>query len=71
MFVNKILRSVYFWIALGGLAILLLLTKGGFSKLIKILKLLGTALLKILDIIFALFNLKLERVMNFEEIKEV
>lgn len=67
----KILRSVYFWLAIGGLGLLLLLRKGAATKALKLIKLLGSLFLKLLDLIFAVFNLKLERVMNFEERKEV
>ena len=67
----KLLRSRYFWLLIAGLSLLLLLTKGGFSKLIKFYKILGEALLKILDIIFAVFNLKLERLTNFQEATEI
>jgi len=66
----KILSSKYFWFLIAGLSLLLLLTRGGFSKLTKFYKILGEALLKILDIIFAGFNLKLERFTNFEETSE-
>lgn len=71
MFVNKILRSVYFWLAIGGLGLLLLLRKGAASKALKIFKILGSLLLKLLDLIFALFNLKLERLNYFEEASEL
>ena len=64
-----ILRSVYFWLAIGGLA-LLLLSKGGASKALKIIKILGTLFRKLLDIFFALLNFKLEKIMYFDEGKE-
>lgn len=71
MFVNKILGSVYFWLAIGGLGLLLLLRKGAASKALKIIKILGSLLLKLLDLVFAVFNLRFTKIMNFEEIKEV
>ena len=67
----KILGSRYFWLLIAGLSLLLLLTKGGISKLTKIIKILREALLKILDLIFALFNLKIERLQNFQEATEI
>ena len=70
MFVNKILGSVYFWLAIGGLGLLLFTRKGVASKALKIIKLLGSLFLKLLDMIFAVFNLKLERIMYFDETKE-
>jgi len=71
MFVNKILGSAYFWLAIAGLGLLFLLRKKTASKALKIIKLLGSLLLKLLDLFFALFNLKLERLGFFEESKEV
>lgn len=71
MIVNRILRSVYFWIVIVGLGLLFLLRKGAASKALKITKLLGTLLIKLVDLIFALFNFKIQKVMNFEESKEV
>lgn len=70
MILIKIFGSRYFWLLIAGSSLLLLLTKDGFSKLTKIIKILGDALLKILDLIFALFNLKIERLTYFEEASE-
>ena len=67
----KLFGSKYFWLLIAGLSLFLLITKGGFSKLTKIMEILGKALLKILDMIFALFNFKLEKLTNFEEASEV
>lgn len=66
----KILGSRYFWFLIAGLIVLVLLTKDSFSKLTRLIKLLGILFQKLLDLFFALFNLKLERVMNFEEASE-
>lgn len=71
MFVNKVLGSAYLWLALGGLGLLLLLRKGAASKALKIIKILGSLLMKLVDLFFALFNLKLERLTYFSEIDEV
>jgi len=67
MFVNKILSSVYFWLAIGILGLLVWITKGKPSKLIEIFKLLGTLFQKLLDLVFAVFNLKIQRIGLFEE----
>lgn len=67
MFINKILKSIYFWLAIGGLGLLLLLRKGAASKALKILKLLGSLFLRLLDMIFAVFNYRLEKLTYFEE----
>jgi len=67
----KIFGSKYFWLLIAGLSLFLLLTKGGFSKLTKFYKILGEALLKILDVIFASFNFKIQKVMNFQEASEL
>lgn len=40
-FVKSLLRSKFFWFSIGGLILLLWLTKFDFSKVIKIIKLLG------------------------------
>lgn len=66
----KILKSIYFWIVVGILGFIIWLTKGRLSKLIAIFKVLGSLVLKLLDLIFAVFNLKLERLTNFEEASE-
>jgi len=71
MLVNRILRSVYFWLVIAGLGLLLLLSKGGASKLAKIVKILATLFVRLLDLFFALFNLKIERVKNFVEASEM
>lgn len=71
MIVNRILRSIYFWLAIGALGLLLLLRKGAASKALKIIKILGSLLMKLVDLFFALFNLKLERLTYFGEIDEV
>ncbi|MBA7645158.1 hypothetical protein ES703_52911 [subsurface metagenome] len=39
--VKSLLRSKFFWFSIGGFALLLWLTKFDFSKVIKIIKLLG------------------------------
>lgn len=65
-----ILKSIYFWLAIGIFALLIWLTKGSLSKITELFKLLGTLFMKLLDLIFALFNLKIERVVNFEEASE-
>ena len=67
----KILGSKYFWLLIAGLSLFLLFTKGGISKLTKIMEILGKAFLKILDLVFALFNYKIERFTNFEEASEL
>jgi len=67
----KILRSRYFWFLIAGLTVLLLFTKDGFSKLIKVIKLLGTLFQKTLDLTFGLFNLKFNRITNFQETTEI
>jgi len=66
----KILKSFYFWLAIGGLGLLFLLKKGAASKALKILKILGSLFMQLLDLIFALFNLKIERLTYFEEPSE-
>lgn len=71
MFVNRILRSVYFWIVIAGLGLLIFTRKGATSKALKIISLLRTLFMKLLDLIFAVFNLKLERLTYFEDAKEV
>ena len=71
MFINRMIKSVYFWLIITGLGLLLLTRKGAASKALKIIKILGSLFLKLLDLIFALFNLKLERVMNFEKTSEI
>jgi len=65
------LRSLYFWLAIGILGLLVWFTKGKPSKLIEIFKLLGSLFMKLLDLIFAVFNLKIERLTNFEETSEI
>ena len=67
----KILKSFYFWAAIGSPALLVWLTKGRPSKLIAISKVLGRLILKLLDLIFAVFKLKVERLTNFEETSEI
>lgn len=66
-----ILRSFYFWAAIAGLGLFFFTKKGAASKALKITKLLGTLFMKLLDLAFAVFNLKIERVGFFEESKEV
>jgi len=67
----KILRSFCFWLVIGSLALLIWLTKGRISKLIAIFKVLGSLILRLLDLIFAVFNLKIERLQNFQEAVEI
>ena len=67
----KLFRSFYFWASIGSLALLIWLTKGQPSKLIKIANVLGTLFMRLLDLFFALFNLKIERLTYFEEISEI
>jgi len=71
MFFNRLLKSFYFWIVVGILGLFILITKGKPSKLIAIFKVLGNFILKLLDLIFALFNLKIERLQNFQEATEI
>lgn len=66
----EILKSIYFWVVIGILGLLIWLTKGRPSKLIAIFKVLGDLLLKLLDLIFAVFNLKIERLEYFENTSE-
>lgn len=66
-----ILRSVYFWAALGILTLIIWLIKGQPLKLIKIAKVLGALFMRLLDLFFALFNLKIERLTYFEEPSEI
>jgi len=61
----RILNSLYLWLAISGLIFLLWISRGDFSKLIKVFKILGSLFMKLLDLFFSLFNLKIERVKNF------
>jgi len=70
MFVNRALRSVYFWAAIAGLGILLFTRKEAPTKALKLIKLLGSLLLKLLDLFFAVFNYRLTKIMYFDESKE-
>lgn len=66
----KLFRSFYFWATIGGLALLVWFTKGRASKLIAIFKVLGSLILRLLDLVFAVFNLKIERLTYFDEASE-
>jgi len=67
-FVKSLLRSKCFWFSIGGLVLILWLTKFDFSKVWKIIKLLG-------DLVVKLFSLFLYLVLSpfvkvFQEEKE-
>lgn len=59
-----ILKSIYFWLVIGILGLLIWTTKGSLSKITEILKVLGKLLLNILDLIFCVLNMQIKEAYN-------
>jgi len=64
VFVNRLLKSVYFWAVLGGLIFLFVLTKFNFSKVVKIIKLLGKLGVNLLALFLGLFGIKFRKILD-------
>lgn len=67
MFVNRVLRSVYFWAVVCGLVLLLWLVKFDFSKFVKIIKLLGEMVSKLFTLVLYLFAFPFVKLFNEAE----
>jgi hypothetical protein len=66
-FVKSLLRSKFFWFSVGGLVLLLWLTKFDFSKVWKIIKLLGDLAVKLFSIFLYLALSPFVKVFQEEE----
>lgn len=62
--VNRMLRSVYFWVVIAGLALIFWLAKGNVSKVVKVIKLLGDLVVQLLTIFLGVFGIKFKKYLD-------